>query len=234
METASPSDVDVRENLASVRRKISAAAESVGKPADAIELVAISKVHGVEKIRPALEAGHRSFGENRVQEAQTKWPDLKAQYPDTKLHLVGPLQTNKAAAAVALFDVIQTIDRPKLAKALVGHMTASARRLNCMIQVNIGDEPQKAGVSISGLPELLRECSGGLGLPVVGLMCIPPVAEDPAPYFALLAKLAARHGLDQVSMGMSADYEAAVVFGATSVRVGSAIFGARPVPGPVA
>ena len=227
METRDTPTVDVAANLARVRDQAAAAA---GRARGAVDIIAISKVHGADRIQPALAVGHRSFGENRVQEAQRKWPPLKERYTDMALHLIGPLQTNKAAAAVALFDVIQTVDRPKLAKALAKEMDASARRPACMIQVNIGDEPQKAGVAIGDLPGLLVTCRETLGLPIVGLMCIPPADEDPAPFFALLAKLAARHQLDQLSMGMSADFETAITLGATAIRIGTAIFGARPVP----
>jgi pyridoxal phosphate enzyme (YggS family) len=218
--------LDVAGNLAAVRDAVAA-----GQPSRPVEIVAVSKLQSMERIQPALAAGHRSFGENRVQEAEKKWAGVRESHPDLSLHLIGPLQTNKAAAAVNLFDVIQTVDRPKLARALAGHMPASGRRPQCMIQVNIGDEPQKAGASVSELPDLLAACRGDIGLPIVGLMCIPPVDQPPAPYFALLAKLAARHDLDRLSMGMSGDFEIAVEFGATSVRVGTAIFGPRPAPG---
>ena len=218
--------LDVAGNLAAVRSAVAA-----GQSARQVEIVAVSKMQSMERIQPALAAGHRSFGENRVQEAEKKWAGVRESYPDLSLHLIGPLQTNKAAAAANLFDVIQTVDRPKLAKALAGHMPGSGRHPQCMIQVNIGDEPQKAGVSLSELPDLLAACRGDIGLSIVGLMCIPPVDQPAAPYFALLAKLAARHDLDGLSMGMSGDFEIAVEFGATSVRVGTAIFGPRPAAG---
>lgn len=217
---------DVAGNLAKVRGAVDAARSD--RP---VELVAVSKMQDMERIQAALNVGHRVFGENRVQEAQKKWRGTRAAYPDLVLHLIGPLQTNKAAAAVDLFDVIQTIDRAKLARAVAGHIAASGRTPQCMIQVNIGDESQKAGVLISALPELLAQCRGEIGLPIVGLMCLPPVDEPPAAYFALLAKLAARHDLEQLSMGMSSDFAVAIEFGATSVRVGTAIFGPRPAPG---
>ncbi len=193
-----------------------------------VTLVAVSKVHGPERIRPALAAGHRVFGENRVQEAHTKWPPLKADYPDGELHLIGPLQTNKVREAVALFDVIQTVDRPKLARCLAEEIARSGRHPALLVQVNTGAEPQKAGVLPDHADEFLAQCREEFGLTVRGLMAIPPVDEEPAPHFALLRDMADRHGLDWVSMGMSHDYHLAVRFGATHVRVGSAIFGERP------
>jgi len=223
--------VDVAANLAEVKSHIAEAARRAGRAPDAVTLVAITKVHGEDRVRPALEAGHRVFGENRVQEAQHKWPPLKEAYPDVELHLVGPLQTNKARDAVALFDVIETVDRPKLARALAREMERAGRRLPCFVEVNTGEEPQKAGVLPDDADGFIRMCVAELGLPIVGLMCIPPFHEEPAPHFALLAGIARRNGLDGLSMGMTADYETAVALGATHVRVGTAIFGERPAPG---
>ncbi len=194
---------------------------------NAATLIAVSKTHAADAIAPLLQAGHRQFGENRVQEAAAKWPDLRAAYPGVVLHLIGALQSNKAEAAVALFDAIHTLDRESLATALARAMDTSGRRPQCFVQVNTGAEAQKSGCSVADLPNLLAHCQQ-LGLPVVGLMCLPPVAEHPAPHFALLHKLAARHGLTQLSMGMSDDFEIAVQLGATHVRVGSRIFGSRP------
>jgi pyridoxal phosphate enzyme (YggS family) len=191
-------------------------------------LVAVSKTHGADKVRELLAAGQRVFGENRVQEAQEKFPALKAEFPDLELHLIGPLQTNKARDAVALFDVIQSVDRDKLAATLAKEMEKAGRQLACFIQVNTGEEPQKAGILPAEVDAFVATCRDTYKLKVVGLMCIPPVDEEPALHFALLAKMAARNGLKQVSMGMSADYETAVKLGATHVRVGSALFGARP------
>lgn len=192
------------------------------------QLVAVSKTFGADEIRPLLEAGQRIFGENRVQEAQNKWPDLRQRYPDLELHLIGPLQSNKAADAVRLFDVIQTVDRPKIAQALAVEIKKQNKALPCFVQVNIGHEPQKAGVMPEALDDFLRLVQGEYGLDIVGLMCIPPADENPQPYFRQLAQLAARNGLNQLSMGMSSDYELAILEGATHVRVGSAIFGGRP------
>ncbi|HEY0132328.1 MAG TPA: YggS family pyridoxal phosphate-dependent enzyme, partial [Allosphingosinicella sp.] len=194
-------------------------------PGEAI-LIAVSKTHPPESIRPLIEAGQREFGENRVQEAQDKWPALKAETPGLRLHLIGRLQSNKAADAVALFDSIHSVDRPSLVSALAEAMAREGRRPDCFLQVNIGDEPQKGGCPVADLPALI-EASREAGLPVAGLMCIPPADVEPAPYFALLAKLAGRHGLAGLSMGMSADYETAVATGATHVRVGTALFGDR-------
>lgn len=191
-----------------------------------VTVIAVSKTFAASDIEPVLRAGHRVFGENRVQEAQGKWPALKARYPDIELHLIGPLQTNKARDAVALFDVIHTVDRPRIAQALAGEMQKQVRRLRLFVQVNTGEEEQKAGVAPDGLGPLLSECRN-LGLQITGLMCIPPVDEEPALHFALLSKLARANGLAALSMGMSADYETAIRFGATHVRVGSAIFGSR-------
>jgi len=193
-----------------------------------VTLVAVSKTHGADMVREMLQAGQRVFGENRVQEAEEKFPALKAEYPDLELHLIGPLQTNKARDAVALFDVIQSVDRERIAGALAKEMERLGRRPACYIQVNTGEEPQKAGVLPADLDAFVIACRDTHRLPVVGLMCIPPVDEEPALHFALLVKMAARNGLARISMGMSADYEMAVKLGATHVRVGSALFGARP------
>jgi PLP dependent protein len=215
------------DRLAEVRQRIADAARGAGRdPAD-ITLVAVSKTHGADRVREMLDAGQRVFGENRVQEAQEKLPDLKSAYPDLELHLIGPLQTNKARDAVALFDVIQSVDRDRIAAALAKEMVHLGRRPACYIQVNTGEEPQKAGVAPADIDAFVATCRDTHKLPIVGLMCIPPVDEEPALHFALLTKIAARNGLSRVSMGMSADYETAVRLGATHVRVGSALFGAR-------
>ena len=216
-------------NLAAVRARIEAAAGTVGRAADAVSLVAVSKTHPADSVRAALQAGQRVFGENRVQEVLGKFPGLRQEFPDLRLHLIGPLQTNKVRDAVAHCDVIETVDRPRLAEALAREMERSGRHLPCFIEVNTGEEAQKAGV----LPEMadgfVADCRDRLGLPIVGLMCIPPEDEEPALHFALLREIARRNGLDQLSMGMSADFETAIRFGATHVRVGTAIFGARQV-----
>lgn len=213
------------ETLADIHARIEKAAKSAGRKPD-VTLVAVSKTFTADDIRPLLEAGQRVFGENRVQEAATKWSALREAFPDVELHLVGQLQSNKAAEAVALFDVIHSLDRSSLVAALAKAMAASGRRVPCFVQVNIGDEPQKGGVAIDDLPALLDEARAA-DIPLAGLMCVPPADKEPAPYFALLAKLAARHGLAGLSMGMSADFETAVQLGATHVRIGSALFGAR-------
>ena len=219
---------DGSDRLAGVKGRIADAARSAGRaPADTT-LVAVSKTHGADRVRELLEVGQRVFGENRVQEAQAKFPALKAEYPDLELHLIGPLQTNKVSDAVALFDVIQSVDRDRLAAALAKEMEKTGKRPACFIQVNTGEEPQKAGVLPAEVDAFVATCRDAYKLPVVGLMCIPPVDEEPALHFALLAKIAARVGLKQLSMGMSADFESAVKLGATHVRVGSALFGARP------
>jgi len=210
-------------NLAQIQARLASGAASV-----APTLIAVSKTVPVDAISPVLAAGHRDFGENRVQEAQRKWPTLRAQASDIVLHLIGPLQTNKAADAVALFDVIHTVDRPKLAEKLAQEMARQNRRLPCFIQVNTGREAQKAGVDPLEADAFIIHCRDELRLPIVGLMCIPPVDEEPSPHFALLREIARRNGLQNLSIGMSDDYEIALMFGATHVRVGSAIFGARP------
>ena len=214
-------------HLAEVKQRIVEAARQTGRAASDVTLVAVSKTHGPERVLELLEAGHRVFGENRVQEAQEKYPALKARYPDLELHLIGPLQTNKARDAVALFDVIQSVDRERLAAALAKEMARSGKRPACFIQVNTGEEVQKAGILPAELDAFVASCRDGHKLPLVGLMCIPPVDEEAALHFALLAKMAQRNGLTRLSMGMSADYELAVRLGATHVRVGSALFGAR-------
>ena len=218
---------DVAANLAEVRRRIAAAEDNAGRAPGSVQLVAVAKTFGAERLEPALAAGQRHFGENRVQEAERKWPPLRERFADVRVHLIGPLQTNKVRAALAAFDVIETLDRPKLAHALAAEMAHGGRRLPCLLEVNLGEEPQKAGVGPDALAEFVALCRDQLQLPVAGLMCIPPADREPAPYFALLAKLAQRHGLAQCSMGMSADFEVAIAFGATIVRVGTAIFGAR-------
>jgi pyridoxal phosphate enzyme (YggS family) len=224
-------DTDIIKNLSEVKTRIKQSQDTAIRDGDEVTLVAVTKTHPAEKIRLALEAGHRVFGENRVQEADGKWPSLKEVYPDTTLHLIGPLQTNKARRAIDLFDVIETLDRPKLARALAREMDAQGRRPDCFIQVNTGEEDQKAGIPPRDTDAFIAECRENLGLPVAGLMCIPPLQDEPSLHFALLAQIAERNGLASLSMGMSNDYEIAVRFGATHVRVGSAIFGARlPIP----
>jgi pyridoxal phosphate enzyme (YggS family) len=192
----------------------------------AIELIAVSKTWGADAITPLIAAGQRSFGENRVVEAGSKWPTLVAATPDIRLHLVGQLQSNKAAEAVTLFDVIHSVDRPSLIEALTREMARQGKRPDCYLQVNIGDEAAKGGCAIAELPDLLVAARAA-GLPIIGLMCVPPAAVEAAPFFALLAKLARDHRLPALSMGMSGDYETAVMLGATAVRVGSALFGSR-------
>ena len=219
---------EVAAHLAEVRGRIDAAAKAAGRnPAD-VTLVAVSKTHGADRVRDLLAAGHRIFAENRVQEAEEKYPALKAEFPDLELHLIGPLQTNKARDAVALFDAIESVDRERIAAALAKELELSGRRPDCYLQVYTGEEPQKAGIAPAEVDAFVAACRDTHKLPVVGLMCIPPVGEEPALHFALLAKMAARLGLARVSMGMSADYETAVKLGATHVRVGSALFGSRP------
>ncbi len=192
-----------------------------------VQLVAVSKTFGADDITPVLAAGQRVFGENRVQEAKGKWPHLRERFDGIELHLIGPLQSNKAAEAVALFDVIQTVDRPKIALGLAAEMKKQKRSLQCFVQVNTGDESQKAGVSVADADGFIESCRKEHGLDVTGLMCIPPVGQDPRPHFRLLREIARRHGLKSLSMGMSSDFEIAMAEGATHVRVGSAIFGAR-------
>lgn len=217
---------DPAQRLAQVQAAIGAAATLAGRRASDVTLIAVSKTHSAEVIRPIIDAGQRVFGENRVQEAEAKWPVLRAAVPDIKLHLIGQLQSNKADAAVALFDVIHAVDRSSLVRALAQAMDKTGKRPACFVQVNIGDERQKGGVAIARLPILLAEARH-VDLPIAGLMCLPPADVEPAPYFALLAKLARDQGIDELSMGMSGDYETAVTLGATYVRVGSALFGER-------
>ena len=221
-------EIDVVANLAQVRARIEAATLSSGRDPREITLVAVSKAHGAAPIRALIAAGAGVFGENRVQEAEEKWPVLKSEFARVRLHLIGPLQSNKVKRAVGLFDAIETVDRPKLARALAEEMTRQNRRPACFIEVNTGEEAQKSGVMPALLDAFVRECRDTYGLPVEGLMCIPPAAEEPSLHFGLLAGMARRNGLKALSMGMSADYEIAIAFGATHVRIGTAIFGPRP------
>ncbi len=222
---------DIGTNIARIRDKIAQAARKAGRSPEDVRLVAVSKTQTVQAVEEALRAGQRVFGENRVQEAQSKLSTLCTVHRDLELHLIGPLQTNKAEDAVRLFDVIETLDRPKLADALARAMKKTGRAPECYIEVNIGAEPQKAGVSPEGLPEFLAYCRERRGLRVTGLMCIPPQGQEPSPYFRRLAELAGAYGLSHISMGMSADFESAIACGATEVRVGTALFGARlPAP----
>lgn len=217
----------ISEALAQVRARIAAACARAGRDPASVTLVAVSKTHPAERVAEAIAAGQMVFGENRVQEAKAKFPALRAAHPGLTLHLVGPLQTNKAADAVALCDVIETLDRPRLAEVLAKEMAKQGRRPDLFLQVNVGEEPQKAGVAKAEAADVLRLAREALGLPVVGAMCIPPVDQDPAPHFAWLAAFARDQGLALLSMGMSGDFEVAIAHGATHVRVGTAIFGAR-------
>jgi pyridoxal phosphate enzyme (YggS family) len=214
--------------LASVTARIAAAAQVAKRDPGSVHLIAVTKTFDAGDITPALDAGHRIFGENRVQEAKAKWPALRARHPGIELHLIGPLQSNKAKEAVQLFDAIHTIDRPKIAEAIAEEMARQGKRLQLFIQVNTGEEPQKAGVMPTETAALLEYCRSDLKLAITGLMCIPPVDEEAGVHFAFLAKIAEELGLARLSMGMSADFETAIAFGATHVRVGSQIFGERP------
>jgi PLP dependent protein len=214
-------------NLAAVRERIATAAQAAHRQPESVTLVAVSKTHLASSVREALMAGHRVFAENRVQEAEAKYPPLREEFPDLALHLVGPLQTNKVRDAVALFDVIESVDRLRLAQALAREMERSGRRRPCLIEVNTGEEPQKAGIVPADADAFILECRERLELPIIGLMCVPPLDEEPAPHFALLREIARRNEVNILSMGMSADFEKAIRFGATHVRVGTAIFGAR-------
>ena len=216
-------------NLAAVRDRVDSAARGAGRDGGAVALVAVSKTQPAEAVREALRAGQRVFGENRVQEALGKFPALRSEFPDLVLHLIGPLQTNKMRDAVAHFDVIETVDRTRLAEALAREIERSGRRPPCYIEVNTGEEAQKSGVMPDAVDAFIADCRDRLGLPVAGLMCIPPHDEEPSLHFALLREIARRNGLAGLSMGMSADYEIAIRFGATHVRVGTAIFGARRI-----
>lgn len=210
-----------------VKSQIEKTRQSAVGSAEMVHLIAVSKQQPDEKIEAALATGHRLFGENRVQEATERWAHRRALFPDLRLHLIGPLQSNKAVEAVALFDVIETIDRPKIAKAVSAEMIKQDKKRSCFIQVNTGEEPQKSGIAPQDTLDFVTYCQKDLGLPVMGLMCIPPQTEEPAMHFALLKKLAQQAGLPHLSMGMSADYEDAIAFGADYVRVGSALFGER-------
>jgi PLP dependent protein len=224
---ASQATADPVANLRQVRELIDRAARDFGRdPAD-VRLVCVTKTIPPERIRPVIEAGERIFGENRVQEAQGKWPALKAEYPDLDLHLIGPLQTNKAREAVALFDAVETLDRPSLARVLAAEIQRAGRAPKLFVQVNTGAEPQKAGVLPQDADSFIAQCRTEYGLQPIGLMCIPPLDEQASPHFALLNKIARRNGLTELSMGMSADYALGIQLGATYVRIGSAIFGDR-------
>jgi PLP dependent protein len=227
MSSPQPSLNSAAANLADILARIEAARKAALKPAASTTLVAVSKTFGPEAIRPVVAAGQRVFGENRVQEAKAKWPPLKVDFPEIALHLVGPLQSNKAREAVALFDAIHSLDRPKLAETLCHEFKKTERRPLLFIQVNTGEEPQKAGVFPRDASKFIDMCREELNLTVYGLMCVPPADQPPAPHFALLAKIAREHGLEGLSMGMSADFETAIRLGATHVRIGTGIFGDR-------
>lgn len=229
MTQSSSEAPSLAERLAGIRQQIAGAAATAKRDPAAVTLVAVAKTFPTEAVAEALAAGQRHFGENRVQEGMAKYPALRETHPDLVLHLIGPLQTNKVKQAVAHFDVIHTLDRDSLAKELAKEFAKSGRRLPCFVQVNTGEEPQKAGCAPQEADAFIAACRT-LDLPIAGLMCIPPAGEEPAPHFALLNKIAKRNGLDQLSMGMSSDFETAVMLGATHVRVGSAIFGGRSYP----
>jgi pyridoxal phosphate enzyme (YggS family) len=222
------SPMDISTNLTFVRQKLDEAIQKAGRKLSDVRLIAVSKFHDRDAVKVALQAGQRLFGENRVQEARDKFPPLRESYPDIELHLIGPLQTNKAADAVRLFDVIETLDRPALAEALAKAMTKLDRHVPCYIEINIGKEPQKAGIAPEALADFLKLCRDTYSLTVTGLMCIPPEGRDPRPYFVQVRQLAEQHQLSHISMGMSADYEIAIAERATEVRIGTAIFGERP------
>lgn len=222
--------MDISQRIAAISARIKSVCANAPRGQDPVTLVAVSKVQPDARIVEALDAGQRVFGENRVQEAYERWHHRRTLFPDLKLHLIGPLQTNKAADAVALFDVIETLDRPKLAATLQALAKAGHTLPTLLVQVNTGEEPQKAGVLPKDLAAFLDQCTGEYGLAITGLMCIPPVDEEPALHFALLEKLAKRHGLNTLSMGMSDDFETAIAFGATHVRIGSSLFGERQPP----
>ncbi|HET7409825.1 MAG TPA: YggS family pyridoxal phosphate-dependent enzyme [Paracoccaceae bacterium] len=216
--------------LADIRARIDAAARDAGRDPAGITLVAVSKVQPLDRVEAVLAAGHTVFGENRVQEAAGKWPDFRARYPGVELHLVGPLQTNKVRQALDLFDAIHSVDRDRLARKLADGLSETGRAIPCFVQVNTGEEPQKAGCLPGEADAFIARCRDEYGLPLAGLMCIPPVDEEPSLHFALLAKIAKRNGLAGLSMGMSDDFERAIALGATHVRIGSAIFGERRTP----
>lgn len=220
-------ETQVAANIADIKKKIAKASSACGRARDCVHLIAVSKMQPPARVKAALDAGQRVFGENRVQEARERWEDLRPAYPDLRLHLIGPLQTNKVTEAVSLFDCIQTVDRPKLARMLADEMKAQGKTLPCFIQVNTGEEPQKAGILPAALPEFYDFCTRECGLSIKGLMCIPPAGEPPALHFAFLGKLARACGLEELSMGMSADFEKAIPLGATYIRVGTALFGNR-------
>jgi PLP dependent protein len=219
-------DTSAAGRLEEVRGRIARAAGLARRAPEAVTLIAVSKTHPADAVVPLIEAGQRAFGENRVQEAQAKWPELRQRFSGIELHLIGQLQSNKAEDAVKLFDAIHSVDRPSLVAALAKAMVKIGKRPDCFIQVNVGDEPQKGGCAVGDLQTLLARCREA-DLPLAGLMCIPPADVEPAPYFALLAKLAERHGVNGLSMGMSSDYETAVMIGATHLRVGTALLGQR-------
>ncbi|MDG2242560.1 MAG: YggS family pyridoxal phosphate-dependent enzyme [Rhodospirillaceae bacterium] len=221
--------VRIADNLEAIQQRVAKAALRAGREAKGVSLTAVSKIHSADSVRAALETGHRVYGENRVQEAAQKWPPLKADFPDASIHLIGPLQTNKVRDAVALFDVIETVDRPKLAAAIAEEMEKQSRHLPCFIQINTGEESQKAGVMPAESDNFIAECRNNYGLNVSGLMCIPPQDEEPALHFAFLREIANRNGVAGLSMGMSADFETAVELGATHIRLGRAVFGERPI-----
>ena len=219
--------MSIGSRLAQVREAIAQSEKKAEREEGSVSLIAVSKTFEADQIRPALEAGQMVFGENRVQEAKHKWPDLKEDFPETELHLIGPLQSNKAKDAVALFDVIHTVDRKKIARAIRVEMEKQGRQLDLFVQINTGSEPQKAGIIPEEADDFIGFCQVELGLTIRGLMCIPPIEENPKAHFKLLRKIAKRNGISDLSMGMSADYEEAIKQGATLVRVGSAIFGER-------
>lgn len=221
-------DTSLQTGLQTAQAQIAKACQALRRAPQDIALMAVSKTQPAEAITPLLVAGHRLFGENRVQEAQTKWPALREAFPDVKIHLIGPLQTNKVRDAVQLFDGIDSVDRPRLAEALADEMARQGRTLPVLIQVNTGEEPQKAGIPPRDADAFITTCRGDLGLDVRGLMCVPPLDEEPAPHFALLREISRRHHLGVLSMGMSGDFETALEFGATHLRLGTALFGTRP------